>query len=110
MLNFLSTLTMIAITGLIINVLLIYFGYNINYFHIVVIDTLGMFSTLIPISISGLGIRKSIVVYLYSLEGVDPAVSISIYLLLAFFLYTASAFVLLVTSRRLKGDPNENPD
>ena len=61
-----------------------------------------MLSALIPISVSGLGIRESIVVYLYYQIGVEPAIVGSVYLMMTFFSYLFSAGVLIYSTKKLK--------
>ena len=85
LLNLLITVLMLVIVSLIIYLLFVYFGLYISPFFILIIHCVGMLSALIPISMSGLGIRESIVVYLYYQIGVEPAIVGSIYLLMAFF-------------------------
>jgi len=68
---------------------------NVPILTIMIINALGLIITLIPISISGLGIKEAATVFLYSKLDIDAVISGSIYLLLAFFHFAISALILL---------------
>ena len=57
------------------------FGITVNVFYILIINTLTAFTSLIPFTINGLGIRQSLGVYLFSKINVIPSISLNMYLI-----------------------------
>jgi hypothetical protein len=56
-------------------------GYNINFLYIFFISGIEFVVSLIPLTISGLGIRESTGVYLFSLIGIPASVTVGRYIL-----------------------------
>lgn len=76
---------------------LIFLSFNIKLpiFIIMIINAMGLLVSLIPISISGLGIKESTTVFLYSTLGISAIISGSIYLLLTSFYFIICGIILL---------------
>jgi hypothetical protein len=66
-------------------------GQKVSLIDITLISSLALFISLIPVTISGVGLREGILIYLYSLIGIEPVYSVSI------------AFLFLVSSYFLAG-------
>ncbi len=96
LLDFIVTIILWGAMGLVMQQIFVSFGYKVGYLTVLSIHSIGVLSSLIPISISGLGIREGLVVYLYRLAGVIGPVSAGIYLISLFFTYLISTIILLV--------------
>ncbi|OFZ54492.1 MAG: hypothetical protein A3D92_19635 [Bacteroidetes bacterium RIFCSPHIGHO2_02_FULL_44_7] len=97
--DFFLTLTWIFSTSVIIYFLFSRFQYTIPILTIIAIQAIGSLSVLIPISISGIGIRESLTIFLYTLYGVDPSLSGAIFLLFLFVSYIIGGIILLLTAK-----------
>ena len=95
-LNFLLTILRVIVTSLIYFVLFISLGQNINLFYVILINSIGTIIALIPITISGLGIREVTAVFLYSQVGINSEITATVYLTLAIFNYSNAAINFLV--------------
>lgn len=78
------------------------FGVKVPILSILFIDAMGLIITLVPISVSGLGVKESATVWLFLHLGVAAAISGSIYLLATFmhFLFSAAILVARLFKRR----------
>lgn len=95
LLNVLITFGRILFGGYIIYLILLFFDIKISFFLVPTISSVGIISSSLPISISGLGVRESIVVYLYSQFNVAAVIIGSVYLLITFLHYIISAISIL---------------
>jgi uncharacterized protein (TIRG00374 family) len=70
---------------------------HLSIFKILQISSMETFSTLIPISVNGLGIRQALGIYLYGLLGVNAPIVASSQIVgwVIIYLFGASAFILL---------------
>ncbi|MBT4935422.1 flippase-like domain-containing protein [Candidatus Woesearchaeota archaeon] len=107
------TLFWLVSTATIIKVLFMYFGFHVNIIEILAIQAIGALSSMVPISLSGLGVRESIAVYLYYKIGIDPAVVGTIFLLFLFASYLFSTITIIIASKnfsvkKLKSIVKEN--
>ncbi len=57
------------------------FGYNVNIIDVLLINAMGTIVSLIPISLSGLGIRESATVFLFTQLGVPAEIALSVALI-----------------------------
>ncbi len=80
-LNTFITLTNILAARLSLYFIFLAFGVHVSLIYVIIISSLVEMLTLIPISISGLGLREAGGAYLYSLIGVPLAVGASVLLL-----------------------------
>jgi len=97
--NFVSLSLWIISTSFIIMILINSFGYNLNLLTITSIQSIGSLSSFLPISLSGAGVRESIVVYLLYLAGTQPSVTTSILLVFLAISYLNSGIVMLIYSK-----------
>lgn len=95
-LNFLLTITRVIITSMIYFVLFISLGQKINLIYIILINAIGTIIALIPITISGLGIREVTAVFLYNQIGVLNEITVTVYLTVTIFNYINAAINFLV--------------
>ena len=95
--NFVLTLVRLLLSALVI--LLAFKSIDpdiqIRFIHVITIYALTAIISLLPISLSGLGIRESIAVLLYSYLGISPQLSFSAYLLLLIFKVVFTALFIL---------------
>ena len=84
-----TTLTLIKwlIASFITYILFLSFGINLNFFYIILIDAMVIILSLIPLTMSGLGIKESGAVFLYNQIGALPHVTLSVYVVSAFLNY-----------------------
>jgi glycosyltransferase 2 family protein len=93
--NIAGTITLWILLAILLKLIFKTFSYTIPFSQVLAIHMIGSLSSLIPVSISGIGVRESIVVYLFHTQGVDSAVTGSIYLLFLFFSYGIATLILL---------------
>ncbi|PIN76097.1 hypothetical protein COV17_03305 [Candidatus Woesearchaeota archaeon CG10_big_fil_rev_8_21_14_0_10_36_11] len=93
------TLSWLVSTAIIIKIVFIYFGFSVSLVEILAIQAIGSLSSMIPISLSGLGVRESVTVYLYFKIGVDPVVVGTILLLFLFVSYLVSTLTIIIASK-----------
>jgi len=79
----------------IIKVIFYSLGGQVSIIDLSFITSIAMLASLIPISIAGLGVRESIAVYLFSLIGVKPEITIIAYLINTSFNYFFG-FVIII--------------
>ena len=92
-------LTFVQIIGgsFIFKIVFLHAGINMNIFIIAAISSAGRIISMIPISLSGLGVRESASVYFYSLLGVSSSIVGGTYLISLFVYYViAGIFVLFL--------------
>ena len=75
------------------------FGQKISPLVILTISATTMLISLIPITMSGLGIKEGAAVYLYGLVGVAAATTISVHIMLLLLNYLGAAAVFLFVKR-----------
>lgn len=72
------------------------FGHAVNILYVIMITALLQMITLIPITISGLGVREVSAVALFSKIGVNPAATVNVYLIAISVAYILSALFLFM--------------
>ncbi len=80
-LNTLFTLLRLILTGIAVYGVFHYLGSDVPLLETIIINTILMTASLIPLTANGIGIRETLGVYLFGLYGVDPVVTVSAYLL-----------------------------
>jgi len=90
----LTTIKTISLS-IIYYLLILEFGQSVSLYHVILIYSMTSLISLIPITLSGLGIRESASVYLYNLIGVNPTVIISIQIIYLTFNYTLATIAVL---------------
>lgn len=98
------TFTSIIGSAIILNLILIHAGIKVNPFIIASISSAGKIISIIPMSLSGLGIRESVIVYFYSLLGISPVIIGSIYIVNVFVYYILAGLFVLILMRLLLPD------
>ncbi len=101
LLDFILTSIYVFGSAVIVYFTFLYVGISVNPFIIASISSAGKIISLIPISLSGLGIRESASIYFYSLLGISPVVVGSIYLIDIFVYYILAGLLVLLLSRLL---------
>lgn len=79
--NFLLTILRWLINSFMVFFIFLSLGITINIFYILIINTLTAFTSLIPLTVNGLGIRQSLGVYLFSKINVSSSLSLNMYLI-----------------------------
>jgi len=93
LLNFLNTTVRWIVSAIIYYFAFLSFGVNLPLWLIFLITCITSVMSFIPITISGLGIRESVGVYLYSLQGIEAPIVASAYLLVVICSYSVAAFI-----------------
>lgn len=78
-LNFTLTIIKLVVLALITKTIFVSLNADIPLISIIMINSITLVVGLIPISVSGLGIRQALGTYLYALFGISPAVSLAMY-------------------------------
>lgn len=78
------------------------FGQSVSFFDVLLINSAGMLVALIPISIGGIGVRETSVVLLFSKLGINNAITLSAYLLIALIGYVIATMILLFYMSRTR--------
>lgn len=79
--NFILTILKWGISAIIIYILFFNFGYNINLFLIILINSIVILVGLIPITINGLGIKQAVAIWIFTNHFSIPAeIVLSVYL------------------------------
>ncbi len=81
LLNAFYTAIRLILTGLAVYWIFHYLGSTVPLFETIIINTILMTASLIPLTANGTGIREILGVYLFGLLGVDPLISITAYLI-----------------------------
>jgi len=90
-LNFIVTIIKTIMMALITKIVFTRLDTDISILAIITINAITMLTSLIPISISGLGIKQALGTYLYALIGIAPAIALTQYTVMIIFNYgTAS--------------------
>lgn len=78
------------------------YGYNLNFFNVLVLYCLIQFVGMIPISVNGWGLREGTMAYSFSLLGVPSEISLSIGILsrIAMFVITSLGGVLYLVEKK----------
>jgi len=94
--NFLLTIVRLVFTAFVV-----YLGFlamdptlNVNLIYIMVITSIISLVSLIPITLSGLGLRELLAVFLYGLIGIDAGVIFGAYVLLLIVRYVMGGLIL----------------
>ena len=70
-------------------------GIKVSPFIIASISAAGKIISLIPITLSGLGVRESVIIYFYSILGISPVIIGSIYIVNIFVYYVLAGILVL---------------
>jgi uncharacterized protein (TIRG00374 family) len=100
-LNLCLTVSRAILSAIILFVIFLLFNINISFWIILIINSIGILIALIPISISGLGIKEAGVIYFYSQVGVSPTIAGSIYLLIRFIGFIVAGIILIGSNSEL---------
>jgi uncharacterized protein (TIRG00374 family) len=84
------------VIGLVFLVIFVSLGQSIGLTQIIIINSIGIIISLIPITPAGLGVREAVAVLLYSRIGVPGEVTITVYLFFAILNYLTAAINFLV--------------
>jgi len=82
------------LNGVIILLFFMSFGYNVSMIYVLPISAVAMLIGLIPVTINGLGIKTSVVVFLYLQLGIPTAVAASVDLIDTAFRYVLGLILL----------------
>ena len=80
-LNVLYTTLRLILTGVVVASIFWYLGAPLSIWYVIIINTILMTASLIPLTANGIGIRETLGVYLFGTLGVAPIVSVSVYLI-----------------------------
>ena len=94
-LSLLLVIVRMFVTGFFVYLYFLALGVKVPFIIVPLINAIALLISLIPISISGLGLKETSVVFLYSLLGVEPVLSGSMQLSLTFFYYIIAGAIIL---------------
>ncbi|MBI2546231.1 flippase-like domain-containing protein [Candidatus Woesearchaeota archaeon] len=100
--NVILTVVKLHLMALSISLLFISFGTHVSFFYTLLIIAIGTIIALIPVTFSGLGVREAASVYLFSKLGVDPAVTLTVFLVALITNFMVSALFVLLVLKRMK--------
>ena len=100
-LNFIVTIIKWIVNAVILYTLFMAYGENINFLTIFLINSMLMVISLIPISISGLGVRESIAIFIYSTLNINPLITISTHLIPLIISYFIAVLIILFSFKKL---------
>ncbi len=95
------------LSSIITYLLFIYYGYHLPIIYIFLITSMLVMITLIPLTISGLGIRESSAVLLFSLFGIKSSITISVYIIQLIVTYILGTTILLFFLKEIKIKSND---
>ncbi len=86
-LAFLTTIIKQVFTAITIYSLFLAFNTHVNVFYVIIMHSVIVILSLIPISVNGLGVKEASAVVLYNLIGVKPEITLSTYLIMTVVTY-----------------------
>lgn len=101
-LNFSLTFGQWALGAFVKYLMFLYFDIHVSFFVVLVINSVGAILTMLPISISGLGITESSAVYLFYKIGIAPAITGGIFLFVTLMRYIIASVVLGFYGKEIK--------
>lgn len=106
-LNFLITFARVVVIALSAFFMFAALGAFPSLLLIIAVGSIETISSVLPITVSGLGVKQSLGIYLYHLMGIDPAISAARYVLGFIINYGFALISLLFVKRRF--EQHENP-
>ena len=99
-LNIIITFAKWAVTSFLTSLVFLSFGVHVNPLVILSVSATAMLLSLVPITMSGLGIKEGAAIYLYGLAGVSGVVAVSVQLILLLLNYGGAAVVFFTVKNR----------
>jgi len=91
MINLSATAIKWLITAVAVAILFSGFSQHPSTMHVLMILAIGTITTLIPITLSGLGIREGVAVYLFSQTGIATEITLTVYMIMLITNYILAA-------------------
>ncbi len=101
-LNFIITIVKVLIAGIFAMLIFLSLGKYISIHYIIFIWGIEFVVSMIPITMSGLGIREAVGVYLYNAVGITPSLVMGRYVIGWIIRYTTAAASFLIYSKSIK--------
>ena len=98
LLNILITIIKIGLLALVLKLILNGFSFDASFLNILIIHSSAMLVSLIPVSISGLGVKEATIVYFLQIIGIPLEVAIGLSLINLVIRYT-TAFLIFLSSK-----------
>jgi glycosyltransferase 2 family protein len=92
------TLLWLSSYAYIINIFFSSFDTSVNILKIASILAASSVISLLPISLSGAGVRESVLIFLFTKTGIDPTISTAIFLTSLLFTYLYSVIIITLSS------------
>jgi|SRR3989344_453621 len=102
LLNIIFTFFKWFITSLISYFLFMGYGQDISIVYIFLLNSVLVMVSLIPVSLSGLGVRESMAVFLYSKLSVEPSITFSVFLIQLIIMYPLATIMVLWGLKEIK--------
>lgn len=100
-LNFIITFVKWIVNAILLYTLFLAYNQNISFIYILLINSVLMVISLIPISISGLGVRESAAVVIYNLLNIESVITISTHIIPLIISYAIATLVILFSFKKL---------
>mgnify|MGYP001575123770 CR=1 FL=1 len=101
-LNTILTFLKWFITSLITYFLFIAYYQHVPLVYIFLINSILVMISLIPISLSGLGVRESAAVFLYSKLNIEPSITLSVFVIQIIMMYFTATVIALIGLKEVK--------
>lgn len=82
-------------------VIYIAFDINANFIYIILFNIIITIASLVPFTLSGLGVREVSAVYLFSLIGIDKTITINVYLINLVKKYLFALFIIIFSKLKI---------
>ena len=100
-LNIIITFIKWIVNAVILYTLFLAYNQNVPFVYIFLINSMLTIISLIPISISGLGVRESIAVFIYGALSINPLITISTHLIPLIISYFIAILTILFSFKKL---------
>jgi len=99
--NLMVTLIKSFFAAVIITFLFILLGIEINIFHVLIINSLTVLVSMVPVTIAGLGTKEATAVFLYSLLGIEATVVLGAYILIRLVTMLIAIILFMIPQKRI---------
>ena len=95
--NFLLTLLRILNAGIFMWVVFYSLGYSLNLASVILIHTMALTVSMLPLTLSGLGVREGVGIFLFSKIGVDVITAGTVYIIFRIVAYLFALLIIVIS-------------
>jgi len=103
------TLTRFIITAFLFKLMFLEYQLNIPLITLIVINAISLVALFVPFTFSGIGVKESVVVFLFSILSYDVGIVATIYLLTTSLYLIANGIVVFINLNHKKKNPTSIP-